>query len=124
MWPNAIETYSSAAQACQIQAFCITARVWSKLGNSRIRPLQITITLSTTTPPQNQTFSPALNLPDGTCLPRAITFQALARNWKSYDFGRLCRTNSSTMAMTETMNKGATKLCRFLDSAVSQANRV
>ena len=40
-------------------------------------------TLSTTTPTQNQTFSPALNLPDGTCSPRAMTAQALANHCRS-----------------------------------------
>src|SRR3954468_10301052 len=124
MWPNEIEMYTSAAQACQIHASCMIARVWSKLGKSRMRPLQVTMMLSTTTPPQNQTFSPPLNLPEGMCLPLAITATAPSRNFRSYALGRLWRTYSTIIAATETMKIGATKLCRFLESAVSQPKSV
>ncbi len=53
-------------------ASIMTARTWSKFGNKSTRPDALTSRLSTTTPIQNHTFSPALNLPDGTCPPEII----------------------------------------------------
>ena len=63
-------------------AWIITARTWSKFGKLRISPVMLTTSESTTTPTQNQVFSPALNLPDGTCLPPNIP-PALANHFRS-----------------------------------------
>ena len=51
-------------------------------------PVMHTTIESTTTPAQNHTFSPPLNLPDGTCLPPNIP-PALLNHLRSYAFGRL-----------------------------------
>src|SRR5258708_4214019 len=64
-----------AATACTTFASIMTARTWSKLGNNRTRPEADTIRLNITTPIQNQSFSPALNLPAGG---RAVALDAAA----------------------------------------------
>ena len=110
--------------ACQIHASCITARVWSKFGNSRITPLQLTTMESPITPSQNHAFSPALKRPDGMCSPRVKNAQALRNHCQSYARGRLSRSHMKIIAITDAMKIGAMKLCRFLPSAVNQANRV
>jgi hypothetical protein len=53
-----------------------------------------------------------------------LTAQALASHCRSYLRGKLSLMNSTTIAITETMNSGAMKLCRFLHSAASQAKSV
>src|SRR5688572_14052065 len=116
--------YASAAHACQIQASCMVARVWSKLGKSRMSPLQLTTMDAATTKPQNHTFSIPLKRPDGTCSPRRKKAGIFTIQRQSYERHRLSFAHITTMTSTETMKNGATKLCRFLHSAVSQANSV
>src|SRR2546421_11275283 len=98
--------------------------VWSKLGNSSTRPFHAMTMLSSSTPPQNHTFSPPLKRPEGMCSFFRKNAHERRNHVQSYERQRLSRAQMTTIAATETMNSGAMKLCKFFENCVSQANSV
>src|SRR5689334_25353259 len=104
-------------------AICIVLRVWLKFGKSRISPVTLTAMPARNRPVQNHSFSPALNLPDGTSRferrpPKCrIQFQSYLRH-------QLSRRNVKNSSTKQMMNSGPTKLSRFFERIVSQENSV
>src|SRR5712664_4005011 len=69
MWKKATVMPSSAEIRCTRFACCMTRRVWSKFGKSRMSPVTTRITDRKQGSTQNRIFSPALKRPEGASLP-------------------------------------------------------
>ena len=116
MWVNDSAMKITAPMTWITFACCIVSRSWSKFGNSMISPVTLMITPSSTTPIQNQPFSPKLNRPEGTSSPLNRP-PALAIHWASLECQKLSLTNTMIVSSRLRMKNGPTKLCRFLASA-------
>ncbi|MNN15558.1 hypothetical protein D3C81_1286650 [compost metagenome] len=68
---------------------------------------------SSTIPPQNHIFSPALKRALGTWAPETSP-PSLRTQTTSPRFGTLSRTNTTKVAMIDSVNTGPVRLCRFL----------
>ena len=104
-----------------------SARVWSKLGKFEHEPADDQDQSSRiTTITQNNTFSPALNLPAGTCVrPERSSMPPSRRiHGQSYDCGRFSPGEHHDHHRAGHEKIGPTKLCRFLLRIASHANSV
>src|SRR5450830_35981 len=97
----------------------MTLRVWSKLVKSSTRPLADISRPSSTTPPQNQSFSPALKYAASGCLwlnmPPACLIQGQSQFRKKLFLTKVA--NSST---EQAMNSGPTTLWTYLEKMANQ----
>src|SRR5689334_14470574 len=86
-----------------------------------MNPVMLTRMPSTIAPPQNQSFSPALNLYDGVSRPENNPPKRLIHS-QSPGCGKLSRTKVAKRKMMQTANRGPTKLCRFLARTATHEN--
>src|SRR5690606_27763050 len=123
IWPRDMAMTRQAEVACTIWAYCMAARVSTRLGKVSASPETTMIMPKKHRPAQNQTFSPKLKRREGTCSPLASP-PALRIHSASDLCQRLSFQNMANKGMTPSRKKKPAMMCRFLEKPASQEKSV